>query len=67
MKTAEQNVKYPENLSYKERMRRARLTVKYAAPKLGIAVHTLSLLINGHYKGRNITPKLEELLKSEGV
>lgn len=55
-------VKYPENLTLKAKQVESGLTVKHLAKKLGISSVVLSNTINGHYKGINIVPKLQELL-----
>lgn len=51
--------KYPENLYLKEAVTASGLKVKFLAEKIGVSTVVLSQVINGHYKGMNIVPKLK--------
>lgn len=54
----EYNVKYPENLYLKEAVDKSGLKVKFLAKRVGVSTRVTSQVINGHYKGDNIVPKL---------
>lgn len=51
-------VKYPENLYLKQRVLDSGITIRHLSKKIGISTVVLSQIINGHYKGNNIVPKL---------
>lgn len=55
-------VKYPENLPLKELQKSSGRSVRWLAKEIGVSSLTISKTINGHYKGINIVPKLQQLL-----
>lgn len=64
MEDLKENVKYPENLPLKDKVKSSGKTVKFIAKELKISRRVLSDVINGNYKGGNIIPKLENYLSN---
>ena len=54
--------RYPENLSYKLEIVKARRTIKEVAQKIGVSREVLTNTVNGHYKGVEIIKKLKNEL-----
>jgi len=63
MQSTEKNIKYPENIRLKGLIAVSDFTIDELAKKLNISRQVLSNTINGHYKGINIVPRIEEILK----
>ncbi len=62
MQASTKKVKYPQNLGLKELQLDSGKSVKYLAKKIGVSTVVLSQVINGHYKGDNIVPKIKREL-----
>lgn len=58
----DKKVKFPDNLSLKGRVVANRLTITWVAQQLGVSRVAVSDTLNGHKKGINIVPAVEELL-----
>jgi DNA transposition AAA+ family ATPase len=58
MSQEEEKIKYPQNIPLKGLVAVSGRTVKDLAEKIGVSRRTLSLTVNGHYKGDNVIPKL---------
>lgn len=63
MQSTEKNIKYPGNIRLKGLIAVSEFTIDELAKKLNISRQVLSNTINGHYKGVNIVPRIEEILK----
>ena len=63
MQDTKENVKYPDNLYLRDLIRASGQSVKYVAVKINVSRQTVSNTINGHYKGENIVPLIENHLK----
>lgn len=61
---AQQKVKYPDNLHLKKMVKDSGRSIKWYAGMMKVTRTTISLTINGHYKGNNIVPKLKALLNA---
>ncbi|MGE0931704.1 helix-turn-helix domain-containing protein [Peijinzhouia sedimentorum] len=62
MINANKQPKFPENCYLKVAVIASGKTVKELAEKIGVSRPTLSLVVNGHYKGQNIIPALKQEL-----
>ncbi|SEL09055.1 hypothetical protein [Parapedobacter koreensis] len=51
--------KYPENLQFKLEIVKSRRTIKEVAEKIGVSREILTRMVNGHYKGVEISKKLK--------
>lgn len=60
-----EEIKYPENLHYREEVALSGKSVSHLADKLGISRETLSRMINGKYKGENFKAALDKELGIE--
>lgn len=58
-------VRFPENLKWRNKLFEAGITVSSMAEEIGISREALSNTLNGHKKGVNIIPKVEELLSQK--
>lgn len=58
-------VKYPENLPLSVEVFKSGQTITDLASKIGVSRVVLSQVVNGHYKGDNIVPKLKAELGIE--
>lgn len=56
------NVKYPENLWLSGVFALKRVEVRTVAKQMGYSKGLISKIINGHYKGENVVPKLCKVL-----
>jgi len=55
-------VKYPENLPLKQAIVDSGRSIQWYADKMKYNRQTVSQTVNGHYRGKNVVPKLIELL-----
>lgn len=62
MQKSNKKVKYPENLHLKVRVVEAGKTITDLAKEIGISRLVMSQVVNGHYKGINIVPRLKKIL-----
>jgi hypothetical protein len=62
MEAKEKNVKYPQNLYLKGEIDKSGMRHDKLAEQLNIDKQLLSRTINGHYLGKNIKPRLLEIL-----
>ncbi|QTE35992.1 hypothetical protein J3L18_23040 [Mucilaginibacter gossypii] len=62
MEASNKKVKYPENLPLRDSIKESGKSISFLAGKLNISRVVLSNLVNGHYKGNNIVPRLKTLL-----
>jgi len=62
MQKQKKKVKFPENLPLRELVKATGRSITYYAKQIGVDRQTVSNTINGHYKGTNIVPRLQELL-----
>ncbi|PSL06573.1 helix-turn-helix domain-containing protein [Cecembia rubra] len=56
-------VRYPQNKYLKVEVVKAERTIKDIAKEIGCSREVVSMIVNGHYKGDNIVPKIKEILK----
>lgn len=64
METQKKVIKYPENLALKEAVQNSGITIKHISKLIGYSRHNISQTINGHYKGANIKPKINEVIST---
>lgn len=60
-----EEIKYPENLHYREKVAQSGKSVRHLAERLGLSRETLSRMINGNYKGENFKAALDKELGIE--
>lgn len=65
MKLNKKEPLYPDNLILKQRILKSGRSITYYAKQLGVSVVVLNSTVNGHYKGGNIIPKLEQVLNGD--
>lgn len=59
MKRKNKPVKYPENLGLRSDLKETGLSIAQMAKRIECSRETLSLTVNGWYKGTNIVPRLK--------
>lgn len=64
MEAKEKKVNYPQNLYLKEEIAKSGMRHDALAKMLNIDKQLLSRTINGHYLGKNIKPRLLEILSN---
>lgn len=52
-------VKYPQNLYLRQAIKESGKSIRHIAKKCGVHEVLMSRLVNGHYKGVNIIPKIK--------
>lgn len=60
-----EEIKYPENLHFIEKVAQSGKSVTFLAKQIGVSRENLSRMINGKYKGENLKPMLEKALGIE--
>jgi len=64
MQNKKNKVKYPDNLDLKLSIVKSGRSVTELADTIGVSRKTLSDTVNGHYKGANIIPLLQNELSN---
>lgn len=59
---SKKKVKYPENLPLRGEVMASGWTITELAQEVGVSRLVMSQVLNGHYKGQNIVPKLKIIL-----